>query len=95
MIHDENEKNLNLLWAELIIEELARNQCTYVCLGPGSRSTPLTLAVARHPRIRTCVCYDERAGLYRALGYARARNCSAAMITTSGTAAASLLPAIT
>lgn len=95
MIHDDKAKNLNLLWAELIIEELARNNCRYVCLGPGSRSTPLTLAAARHRRIQACACYDERAGLYRALGYARARNCPAAMITTSGTAAASLLPAIT
>ena len=95
MIPDDNGKNLNLLWAELMIEELARNHCHYVCLGPGSRSTPLTLAAARHARIQTCVCYDERAGLYRALGCARAQNCTAAMITTSGTAAASLLPALT
>jgi 2-succinyl-5-enolpyruvyl-6-hydroxy-3-cyclohexene-1-carboxylate synthase len=95
VIHDDKAKNLNLLWAELIIEELARNHCHYVCLGPGSRSTPLTLAAARHSRIQTCICYDERAGLYRALGYARARNCTAAMITTSGTATASLLPAVT
>lgn len=90
-----DEQNLNLLWAELMIEEMARNNCHYVCLGPGSRSTPLTLAAARHPRIQTRVCYDERAGLYRALGHARAQNRAAAMITTSGTAAASLLPAVT
>ena len=59
----------------------------------GSRSSPLTLAVAMHPRARLNVCIDERSLGFWALGYSRATGRPAVVITSSGTAVANLLPA--
>ena len=59
----------------------------------GSRSSPLTLAVAMHPRARLNVCIDERSLGFWALGYSRATGHPAVVITSSGTAVANLLPA--
>ncbi|MHC4835096.1 MAG: 2-succinyl-5-enolpyruvyl-6-hydroxy-3-cyclohexene-1-carboxylic-acid synthase [Planctomycetota bacterium] len=89
------KSNLNSFWAGLIIEELIRCGVDHFCIAPGSRSTPLVVAAARNARARCVVCYDERSAGYYALGYARAANKPAAVITTSGTAVANLLPAVT
>ncbi|MEW6050646.1 MAG: 2-succinyl-5-enolpyruvyl-6-hydroxy-3-cyclohexene-1-carboxylic-acid synthase [Candidatus Zixiibacteriota bacterium] len=86
--------DLNTIWATLLIEELIRNGVTQFCIAPGSRSTPLVAAVARHAQARTVVHFDERGLAFYALGYARATNRPAAVITTSGTAVANLLPAV-
>jgi hypothetical protein len=60
----------------------------------GSRSSPLALAAARHPRAQLNVCIDERSLAFWALGYGRASGAPAAVVTTSGTAVANLLPAV-
>lgn len=86
--------NLNTFWADLMIEELIRSGVDYFCISPGSRSTPLTVAVARNKNAKSIVCYDERNSAFHALGFARASRKPAAIITTSGTAAANLYPAI-
>jgi 2-succinyl-5-enolpyruvyl-6-hydroxy-3-cyclohexene-1-carboxylate synthase len=90
-----NPNNLNTFWAELIVEELVRCGVDYFCISPGSRSTPLVVAVARNKKARHCVHYDERGAAFCALGFARATGRPAAVITTSGTAAANLYPAVT
>ncbi len=76
------------------MEELVRNGIDYFCISPGSRSTPLTTAVARNSRTRSIVCIDERAAAFHALGYARATGHPAVLICTSGTAVANYLPAV-
>ncbi len=86
--------NPNLLWASLIIEELIRNGIDYFCLSPGSRSSPLAIAVALNPRAKSFVHFDERASAFHALGYIAARRKGSCVITTSGTATANLLPAV-
>ena len=63
------------------------------CICPGSRSTPLTLAVARHPIARSHIFHDERSATFCALGFGKAGKL-AALITTSGTAVANALPAV-
>lgn len=90
-----NNSNINIAWAELIVEELIRCGVDHFCISPGSRSTPLVVAVARNRRARSIICYDERGAGYHALGYGRAANRPAAVITTSGTAVANLYPAVT
>ncbi|RKX27345.1 MAG: 2-succinyl-5-enolpyruvyl-6-hydroxy-3-cyclohexene-1-carboxylic-acid synthase [Candidatus Zixiibacteriota bacterium] len=85
---------INTLWGNLIIEELIRNGVSYFVISPGSRSTPLTVAAAKNDRAHTLVHFDERGAAFHALGYARATGRPAALICTSGTAAANYLPAI-
>jgi len=87
-------KNHNNLWAGLIIEECVRHGVTTFCVCPGSRSTPLTVAAARHPGVRIVRAYDERGAGFWALGHARATGKPAPVITTSGSAVAQLYPAV-
>ena len=56
---------MNTFWAKLIVEELVRCGVEYFCISPGSRSTPLVVAAARNDRVRTIICYDERAAAFR------------------------------
>lgn len=88
------KKNLNIFWAELIVDELIRYGVDYFCISPGSRSTPLVVAIGRNKKAYSVICYDERGLAFHALGYAKATNKPAAVITTSGTAAANLYPAV-
>lgn len=89
-----DKPSLNALWGALIVEELIRNDVTYFCISPGSRSTPLALAVAENERAMAIVCLDERGAAFHALGYARATGRPAALICTSGTAVANYFPAM-
>src|SRR5699024_336401 len=43
--------NRNTLWGAVIADELAKSGISTVCIAPGSRSTPLTVALADHPEI--------------------------------------------
>jgi 2-succinyl-5-enolpyruvyl-6-hydroxy-3-cyclohexene-1-carboxylate synthase len=85
---------MNQLWGYLIIAELIRNGVDYFVISPGSRSTPLTVAVAQHQQARKIICLDERGAAFHAIGYARATGNPAVLICTSGTAAANYLPAV-
>jgi isochorismate synthase/2-succinyl-5-enolpyruvyl-6-hydroxy-3-cyclohexene-1-carboxylate synthase/2-succinyl-6-hydroxy-2,4-cyclohexadiene-1-carboxylate synthase/O-succinylbenzoate synthase len=62
----------------------------------GSRSSPLALAAASHPRSQLTVAIDERSLGFWALGFGRANpnGLPAAVICSSGTAVANLLPAV-
>lgn len=85
--------NLTYLWTQLLVEELVRNGVTTFFVAPGSRSTPLTVAVARHTEAESVLHVDERGAAFAALGAGRATQSPAAWITTSGTAVANGLPA--
>ncbi|WP_413701180.1 2-succinyl-5-enolpyruvyl-6-hydroxy-3-cyclohexene-1-carboxylic-acid synthase [Psychromonas sp. KJ10-10] len=86
--------NINQLWSSLFIEELIRHGITDYCVAPGSRSTPLTLAVANHPQANAHVHFDERGLGFLALGISQASQKPVVIITTSGTAVANLYPAV-
>ena len=78
----------------MLLEALARHGVRHVCIAPGSRSTPLTLAAAAN---RSFIChthFDERGLGHLALGLAKAAREPVAVIVTSGTAAANLYPAL-
>lgn len=86
--------NINLLWASLFIEELIRNGICDFCIAPGSRSTPLTLAIANHSQAKTHIHFDERGLGFLALGLIQASQKPVVIVTTSGTAVANLYPAV-
>jgi len=86
--------NRNTLWAEALVAELARAGVEAVCVAPGSRSTPLTVAVADHPEIRVYSHLDERSAAFFALGRAKRTGRPTPLICTSGTAAANFHPAV-
>ncbi len=85
---------INFLWSHLIVEELIRSGVDYFCLAPGSRSSPLALAVAQNSKAKSFIHFDERGLGFHALGYTSATKSPCAVITTSGTAVANLFPAI-
>ncbi|MEM1044195.1 MAG: 2-succinyl-5-enolpyruvyl-6-hydroxy-3-cyclohexene-1-carboxylic-acid synthase [Bacteroidota bacterium] len=84
---------LNRRWADALVDELVRAGVGLFGLAPGSRSTPLALAVVASGA-SPIIHFDERGLAFYALGWARATGRPAAVITTSGTAVANLLPAV-
>jgi len=89
-----NHKQVTTLWCTVIVEELIRQGAGFFCISPGSRSTPVTLAVAANPKARFRMFPDERSAGFYALGYARATGMPAVLVCTSGTAVANYFPAV-
>src|SRR5688572_17650636 len=86
--------NRNTALASAMAEELARCGVRRAAISPGSRSTPLALALWRQPAIEVSVILDERDAGFFALGTALATGVPAAVLCTSGSAAANLHPAV-
>ena len=61
---------------------------------PGSRSTPIALALLKKENIRVWVLYDERSAAFFALGIGKSSSAPVALVSTSGTAVANFLPAV-
>ena len=87
-------RNTNSLWGSVLVETLAQLGLRQAVISPGSRSAPLTMAFARHPRIESIPVLDERSAAFFALGLAKQQRRPVALLCTSGTAAANFLPAI-
>ena len=87
-------RNVNSLWGSVLAETLVRVGVVQAVISPGSRSAPLTFALARHPGIEAISVLDERSAAFFALGLARKGGRPVALVCTSGTAAANFFPAI-
>lgn len=87
---------INALYAYIgaFTDELARSGVRHAVVCPGSRSTPLALALAETPAIRLWMHVDERSAAYFGLGLAKRMGEPVALLCSSGTAAANFLPAV-
>ncbi|RAP36461.1 2-succinyl-5-enolpyruvyl-6-hydroxy-3-cyclohexene-1-carboxylic-acid synthase [Candidatus Marinamargulisbacteria bacterium SCGC AAA071-K20] len=81
-------------WASAIFQTCIAHNINLACVGPGSRSTPLILALSKFKSIQKIIHFDERSLAYFALGAAKLSKRPSIIITTSGTAVANLLPAV-
>jgi len=86
--------NKNILWSTIFFEQLAKLGVKHVCISPGSRSTPLTLAAVYNKKLTCLKIIDERSSAFFASGIARTTGAPVALICTSGTATAEYYPAI-
>lgn len=86
----------NLQAALTLLEVVCAQGLRHLVLCPGSRSGPLAHAaggLARRGRLALITAIDERSAAFHALGIAAGSGRAVAVITTSGTAVANLLPA--
>ncbi|MGN6276230.1 MAG: 2-succinyl-5-enolpyruvyl-6-hydroxy-3-cyclohexene-1-carboxylic-acid synthase [Solirubrobacterales bacterium] len=86
--------NVNTALASAFAEELARGGLRLAVISPGSRSTPLAVALWRQPEIEVSVIVDERSAGFFALGAAQASGEPVALLCTSGTALVNYHPAV-
>ena len=86
--------NRATLWGRAIADELAKAGVDAVCIAPGSRSTPLTVALDAHADITVFSHLDERSAAFFALGRGKRTGRPTPVVCTSGTAAANFHPAI-
>lgn len=80
--------------ARWLATDLAARGLRWAVVSPGSRNAPLVLAFHHHPDIELVVAVDERAAAHIAMGMALRTRIPAAIITTSGTAAVNVGPAL-
>ncbi|MBI5157117.1 MAG: 2-succinyl-5-enolpyruvyl-6-hydroxy-3-cyclohexene-1-carboxylic-acid synthase [Acidimicrobiia bacterium] len=85
--------NRNAAFSVTLVAALRRLGVEHACVTPGSRNTPLSLALA-DSAITDWSHHDERSSAFFALGIARTTGRPVLIVTTSGTAAAELHPAL-
>lgn len=86
-------ENPDLQVVYTFVEALSAAGVGDVCISPGSRSTPLTLAFARSGHFRIWTLLDERSAGFFAVGLARVGR-PVALVCTSGSATANYYPAV-
>lgn len=87
----------NLAAASALVRTFVAGGVRHAVVSPGSRSTPLTLALHRQDiqrSVRVHVVLDERVAGFVALGLARSSGLPALLVCTSGSAGANYLPAV-
>ncbi|HEY6564327.1 MAG TPA: 2-succinyl-5-enolpyruvyl-6-hydroxy-3-cyclohexene-1-carboxylic-acid synthase, partial [Pirellulaceae bacterium] len=86
--------DLNSSWSQRVISTLVADGVRDFFLAPGSRSTPLVLALNRVAGVRLHTHFDERGLAFACLGFGRGAGRPAVFLCTSGTAVANAFPAV-
>ncbi|MGG1948396.1 2-succinyl-5-enolpyruvyl-6-hydroxy-3-cyclohexene-1-carboxylic-acid synthase [Trinickia sp. NRRL B-1857] len=90
------EANLNQLWLDCVLDLMEAAGVRRAVLCPGARSAAMALTVRERASFAdVLVSADERTGAYTALGMIKATGEPAMVVTTSGSAVANLVPALT
>jgi 2-succinyl-5-enolpyruvyl-6-hydroxy-3-cyclohexene-1-carboxylate synthase len=96
--HDDERRerfaDVQAAYAATLVDEWVRAGIAHAVVCPGSRSTPLALALAGHPGITVHIRLDERSAAFLALGLGMSTGEPTVLLTTSGTAAVELHPAV-
>ena len=89
-----DDGDIGATYCATLVDEWVRLGLVDAVVCPGSRSPPMALALAEHGGVRVHVHHDERSGAFMALGIGLATGRPAALLCTSGTAAAEFHPAV-
>ena len=77
-----------------MVDEWVRLGVAHAVVSPGSRSTPMAIALSSNPKIALHVFHDERSASFAALGIGLQSGVPAVLLCTSGTAAAQFFAAV-
>ena len=83
----------NMLASATLVDEWIRCGVRHAVIAPGSRSTPLAVALANRDELQIHVVHDERVAAFMALGIGLG-GVPAVLLCTSGTAAVNFHPAV-
>ncbi len=84
----------NTQLAQQLLQKVLKKGVREFCISPGARNAPLVYLLACAQNIKTYYWPEERSAAFFALGLIKATEYPVAVITTSGTAAGELLPAV-
>ncbi len=87
-------EDVQATFCAVLVDEWIQQGIQVAIVAPGSRSTPLALALAERDDIRIEVFHDERSAAFAALGVGLATGVPAVLLCTSGTAAAHFYAAV-
>ncbi|PNZ05469.1 2-succinyl-5-enolpyruvyl-6-hydroxy-3-cyclohexene-1-carboxylic-acid synthase [Staphylococcus equorum subsp. linens] len=76
------------------VSELYAYGIREIVISPGSRSTPMAIAIEAHPKMKSWIHPDERSAAFFAMGLMKGSERPVAILCTSGSAAANYTPAI-
>lgn len=77
-----------------LVDEWIESGIRHAVVAPGSRSTPMALALVATPALEVQVFHDERSAAFAALGIAKTTGVPTLLLCTSGTATANFHPAV-
>jgi len=77
-----------------LVDEWLACGVRHAVISPGSRSTPMALALANRTELQVHIFHDERSAAFAALGIGKASGVPAILLCTSGTAAVEFHPAV-
>ncbi len=79
--------------ASRLIDDVRAAGVTDFCVCAGSRNSPLLVVLGARDDVRTFSFVDERSAAFFAIGRSKLHGAPVAVVTTSGTAVAEMLPA--
>ncbi|HEY9556870.1 MAG TPA: 2-succinyl-5-enolpyruvyl-6-hydroxy-3-cyclohexene-1-carboxylic-acid synthase, partial [Acidimicrobiales bacterium] len=87
-------QDIQATFCATLVDEWVRCGVEHAVVAPGSRSTPLALALVADGRLEVHIHHDERSAGFLAVGLALGGWEPVVVLTTSGTAAVELHPAV-